>query len=175
MAIKTVRLRDGTVYQLVSDFCRENNVCQSHVGARLHKRWPESLKRIAGEGSKRKLLYATQECLETNILPRLQRKISKGVVYGFIPVGDSRILKIGRTADWGKRKYAFIGLNRPSQMVFMVETRDQVSAEQALLRHAGNVLERSPFGDEWFVIPDNMSVDTLRDMFDPVLRLSAKA
>jgi len=74
-----------------------------------------------------------------------------GQLYLFTTVGNSRILKAGRTKNWRQRNY--VGLNKPRDVIFVRDVENMRKSENALIEYLKKqdyFIHRVDLGEEWF-------------------------
>ena len=83
-----------------------------------------------------------------------------GFVYAFLTIAsekEDRILKIGQTSDWEKRRSAYMGANVPDADHFLLtEVAHAISVETALKRHL-YIMFTLHSGYEWFIVPHSIA------------------
>ena len=81
---------------------------------------------------------------------------TRGFIYGFVPVGSDRILKLGKTRNSkGLRGRArnYHGMNTVKHVIFDKAVEDCHETERVLLKFAtehGDLTKRNDLGKEWF-------------------------
>lgn len=89
-----------------------------------------------------------------------------GFVYAFLAVGrdldGSRVLKIGRTIDWEKRRTAYMGLDAPDPDTLLVRRTSAPVLLEATTKRMLMEMFRVHSGYERFVIPEASAASVMR-------------
>jgi hypothetical protein len=104
------------------------------------------------------------------IVPRLKHYQKHGFVYCFVPIADSRVIKIGRTVDWKNRGY--MGFNKPRLMICIEPTQDMRKSEALLKSYLishSNFLQRRDLGEEWF--QTSLTPEEIKNIVQPIIRI----
>lgn len=89
-----------------------------------------------------------------------------GFVYAFLAVGrdldGSRVLKIGRTIDWEKRRVAYTGLDAPDPDTLLVRRTSAPVLLEATTKRMLMEMFRVHSGYERFVVPEASAASVMR-------------
>ena len=89
-----------------------------------------------------------------------------GFVYAFLAIGrdleGSRVLKIGRTIDWEKRRAAYMGLDAPDPDTLLVRRTSAPVLLEATTKRMLMEMFRVHSGYERFVVPEASAASVMR-------------
>ena len=143
------------------------------LGKCAHMKWNRKIDTIKHKVPTRGGLQTMTFAKETDLIARSHRMTKKqkhGVVYCFVPIGDSHVIKIGRAADWKKRNY--IGLNKPRLMICIEPTPDMRKSEALLKSYLishSDFLQRLDLGDEWF--QTSLTPEEVKKIVQPIMTI----
>ena len=135
--------------------------------------WNRKMDTIKRKAPTRMGLQTLTFAKETDLLaivPRMNRQQKHGIVYCFVPIGDSHVIKIGRTVDWKNRTY--MGFNKPRLMICIEPTPDIRKSEALLksylLSHS-DFLHRLDLGKEWF--QTSLTPEEVKKIVQPIMTI----
>jgi hypothetical protein len=158
----------GEKYISTRDF-----VLAQGLGKCARSSWNKQMDTIKRKVPTRRGLQTLTFAKETDLIAQAQRMTNKqkhGVVYCFVPIGDSHVIKIGRTVDWKKRWY--IGFNKPRLLICIEPTPDMRKSEALLKSYLishSDFLQRLDLGDEWF--QTSLTPEEVKKIVQPIMTI----
>ncbi len=104
--------------------------------------------RFKGQRGTESIVMTPQNIL-SQLIPAVRKVIREGTIYCFKPCSEN-FYKFGCTYNWEKRRKAYTGLNRISELLLLLKVKNTRLAEHNILKWARKLMGEPKIGHEWF-------------------------
>ena len=146
-SVKVVKQADKTLVR-VTDILHALGIRNKKSCFDIYTGLTRSNYRFKGQRGTESIVMTSQNIL-SELIPAVRKVIREGTIYCFKPCSDN-FYKFGCTSNWEKRRKAYTGLNRISELLLLLKVKNTRLAEHNILRWARKLMGEPKIGHEWF-------------------------